>query len=95
MKLLAKTSVGQFSRTTNSNYKYVVVRNSERAKESFDKYQITKSLPSLSTDRRWIKDNGFAVTWHGSLQSAEKSALGFYSWDKNTTLVGIFKVEEN
>ena len=39
--------------------------------------------------------NGFAVTWHSSKQAADKSALGFYSWDKLATLVGVFQVEGN
>ena len=49
---------------------------------------------SFATDKRWVKDHGFAVTWHGSKQSADKSALGSYSWDKSATLVGVYEVQE-
>ena len=94
MKLIANTPVGQFSRTTNTSYQYVVVRNSKRAKESLEFFQQTNKLSSLATEQRWIKDNGFAVTWHGSKQSADKSALGSYSWDKSATLVGVYEVQE-
>jgi hypothetical protein len=50
--------------------------------------------PSLATEKRWVRDNGFAVTWHGSKQSADKSALGSYSWDKSATLVGVYEVQQ-
>jgi len=90
--LLTITSVGQFTRNTNLNYKYIVVRNSPRAKEAYCLYHNNNYRSSLATDKRWVKDNGFAVTWHESLESATNSASKPYSWDKKTSLVGIFHV---
>jgi hypothetical protein len=95
MKLIANTPVGIFKRTTDTAYQYVVVRSSPRAKEAFDKFQTMGNYPSLATEKRWVRDNGFAVTWHGSKQSADKSALGSYSWDKSANLVGVYQVEGN
>lgn len=95
MKLIANTPVGQFSRNTNTTYQYVVVRTSPRAKEALEFFQQTNKLSSLVTEQRWIKDNGFAVTWHSTKQAADKSALGSYSWDKLASLVGVYQVEGN
>jgi hypothetical protein len=95
MELIANTSVGQFSRNTNSNYKFIVVRESNRAKEAYCLYHNNNYRSSLATEKRWVKDSGFAVTWHGSLESATNSALKPYAWDKETSFVGIFQVEGN
>jgi hypothetical protein len=94
MKLLANTPVGIFERTTNTTYQYVVVRTSPRAKEAYCLYHNNNYRSSFATDKRWVKDHGFAVTWHGSKQSADKSALGSYSWDKSATLVGVYEVQQ-
>jgi hypothetical protein len=94
MKLIANTPVGQFSRTTNTAYQYVVVRTSPRAKEAYCLYHNNNYCSSLATEKRWVKDNGFAVTWHSSLQAAQKSALGSYSWDKLASFVGMYEVQQ-
>ena len=94
MELIANTLVGTFTRKTNSKYQYVVVRNSDRAKEAYCLYHNNNYRSPFATDKRWIKDHGFAVTWHGSKQSADKAALGSYSWDKSASLVGVFEIEE-
>jgi len=95
MKLIANTPVGIFKRTTDTAYQYVVVRTSPRAKETLDLFLQCGNWPSLATDKRWIRDNGFAVTWHSSKQAADKSASGSYSWDNEATLVGVYQVEGN
>ena len=91
---MAITPVAIFKRITNTAYKYVVVRNSPRAKEAFDLFSKCGNWPTLATDKRWIRDNGYAVTWHSSKQAAEKSALGSYSWDNQATLVGVYEVQQ-
>jgi hypothetical protein len=86
------TPVGEFSRKTNTDYKFAVIWNCPRAKETYDKYLITSVKPRLATDTRWIKDKGYAVTWHSTKQSAEKKASGSYDWDKSSTVLGIYEV---
>lgn len=88
MLLTVNTPVGTFNRNTNSQYKAVVVWNSPRAKACFEKNAGKKNS---GVDARWVKDNGFAVTWHGSRQAAEK-ATKQYMWDANATLVGVFEL---
>ena len=88
----ANTPVGEFSRKTNTDYKFVVIWNCPRAKETYDKYLITGVKPTLATDTRWIKDKGYAVTWHSTKQSAEKKSSGSYDWDKSSTVLGIYEV---
>jgi hypothetical protein len=94
MRKIANTPVGTFKRVTENSYEYIVVRTSPRAKESFDLFQQHGKWSSLVTEQRWIRDNGYAVTWHKSLESAKKSALGSYSWDKSATLVGVYEVQQ-
>ena len=88
MLLTVETTVGTFTRKTNSNYKAVVVWNSPRAKQSFEKNVGKKNS---GVDARWVKDNGFATTWHGSKAAALKSTKQ-YMWDANATLVGVFEL---
>ena len=44
-------------------------------------------------DARWVKDRGFAVTWHGSEGAARKAAAAPYGWDRSTGVVGVFPVQ--
>jgi hypothetical protein len=88
MLLTINTPVGTFTRNTNSAYKAVVVWNSPRAKQSFEKNVGKKNS---GVDARWVKDNGFAVTWHGSKESALK-ATKQYLYDANATVVGVFEL---
>lgn len=91
MKLTVNTTVGIFSRETKTQYKAVVVWSSPRAKACFDKAQETGIFPKYGVDTRWVKDNGFALTWHGSKESALK-ATKQYMWDNNATVVGVFEI---
>jgi hypothetical protein len=91
MKLQANTPVGTFSRETKSQYKAIVVWNSPRAKACFDKAQQTGIYPKSGVDTRWVKDNGFAVTWHGSKASALKATKN-YLYDGNATVAGVFEL---
>lgn len=94
MRKIANTPVGTFKRVTDNSYQYIVVRISNRAKEAYNLFKEKNYWPSLVTEQRWIRDNGYAVTWHKSLESAKKSALGSYSWDKSATLVGVYEVQQ-
>lgn len=97
-KLSIQTPVGEFTRASTTKYMYAVVRTSERAMASYrpiadgtaseDQLRWSKS----GVTGRWVKDRGFAVTWHGSKRAAEAAASKPYVWDNKTTLVGIFNV---
>jgi len=93
MKLIANTPVGIFKRTTNTAYQYVVVWSSLRSLQVSENFKYNANIPK-GVEARWVKDHGFGVTWHGSKQSADKSALGSYSWDKSATLVGVYEVQQ-
>lgn len=79
------TSVGHFTRQTDTNYTHVVVWRSPRALGSLT------SAHKSGVSARWAKDNGFGVTWHSSGKAAE-AATRSYKWDDNATLVGVFAV---
>lgn len=89
MLLTVETTVGTFTRNTNSDYKAVVVWNCPRAKSYFEKFAGQKNNTGVGA--RWVKDNGFAVTWHGSKAAALK-ATKQYQYDANSTLVGVFEL---
>ena len=91
MLLTANTPVGKFTRNTNSDYKAIVVWSSPRAKECFEKAKQTGQMPRYGVDTKWVKDNGFAVTWHSSKQLAEK-ATKQYSYDSQAVLIGVFEI---
>lgn len=95
--LKAETTVGEFTRTTNSEYTHIVVWNSPRVARfvslvnSGDERAVRKSKGGNAA--RWLKDRGFGVTWHGSAAAAQKAAAGRFSWDgSDATLVGVFEV---
>ena len=46
-----------------------------------------------ATDIRWVKDRGYAVTWHKSQDACAAAASKPYLWDRATEVVGIFAVE--
>lgn len=90
---------GEFTRTTASNYTHAVVRTSERAMNNYrpiaDGTATEREIlwAKSGVTARWVKDRGYAVTWHGSKRAAEAAASKPYFWDNKTTLVGIFPVE--
>ena len=95
--LKAQTTVGEFTRSTSSDYTHIVVWNSPRVArfvnlvKSGDERAIRKSKDGNAA--RWLKDRGFGVTWHGSVAAAQKAVAGRFSWDKTeATLVGIYEV---
>src|SRR6185295_9082204 len=60
--LIVSTPVGPFNRKTDSRYTFVNVWASPRA-------AAVAASPNPyrgGVDGRWVKDRGFAVTWHGS-----------------------------
>ena len=81
------TPHGEFNRKTNTAYTHAVVRESIRAQQA-----LTQTYTS-GVHGRWIKDRGFAVTWHGSEQAARNAAAKPYLWDATTAVLGIFPVE--
>lgn len=83
--LKVSTPVGEFTRTTGTNYTHVVVWNSPRA-------MAEQKAGSGGVQGRWAKDLGHGVTWHMSEGAARKAASSKYQWDHAATLVGVFAV---
>ena len=86
------TPVGEFTRTTKSDYTHVVVRKSDRAKSVYEKFLSSGDKSGSGVDARWIKDRGFAVTYHASLRSAANAANQKYGWDYKAEVIGIYEV---
>jgi hypothetical protein len=86
------TPVGEFTRKTNSRYTHVVVRQSKRAHAVYENFLVTGKRSVLSTENLWIKNRGFALTYHSSQQSAWNAAKQKYDWDSSATVVGIYEV---
>ena len=86
------TPVGEFTRSTKSNYTHVVVRKSDRAKSVYDKFVTTGEKSRSGVDVRWIKDCGFVVTYHNSLRSAGNAAKKIYRYDPKSEVIGIYEV---
>jgi len=80
------TPYGEFNRKTDTAYTHAVVRDCPRAHEALTDVRV------FGVSRRWKKDRGFAVTWHGSEQAARNAAAKDYMWGASTVL-GIFSVE--
>jgi len=86
------TPVGEFTRSTKSDYTHVVVRKSDRAKSVYDKFSSSGEKSCLGVDARWIKDRGFVVTYHTSLRSAANAAKQKYFYDSKSEVIGIYEV---
>jgi len=93
LNLKVITPVGEFTRSTNTKYSHAVVRNSPRAMAAFQLHQAAGSRRLTGVSARWIKDRGFAVTWHGSEAAALKAAAGKYLWDNSQDVVGVYEVQ--
>lgn len=104
--LTAVTPHGTFTRQTATQYTHVVVRECEEARgaaerlanriqqaqaEGWSPIAIAKNL-ACGVDARWAKDNGYAVTWHGSEGAARKAADGKYLYDWSARVLGIYEV---
>ena len=87
--LTINTPVGTFTRKTNTNYTHIVVRNSPRAMQVLEESKTQKMV--CSVEKRWVKDHGYAVTYHTSYRAAVNAAKSPYVWDK-TTVAGIYEV---
>lgn len=92
--LKVQTTVGEFSRATNTLYTHVVVRTSARAKRFVDSY-TGEGRKASGVDQRWLKDRGYAVTWHSSEAAATLAAAKPYAWDGETAMVGVFPVSHD
>lgn len=91
--LKVETSAGEFTRKTDTPYTHVVVRVSPRAAASLAAFGAGNYRGKLSgVDARWVKDRGYAVTWHNSEAAARAAAEKPYVWDRETSLVGVFEV---
>jgi hypothetical protein len=88
--LTINTPVGTFTRKTNTNYTHIVVRNSPRAMQVLEESKTQKMR--CSVDKRWVKDHGYAVTYHTSYRAAVNAAKSPYTWDGKTTVAGIYEV---
>lgn len=89
-RLAVNTPAGTFTRTTATKYTHAVVWNSPRAAIAKEKGNGLHG----GVRQRWIKDNGFGVTWHGSETAANAAARKGYLWDSAATLVGVFSVAD-
>ncbi|NCU72208.1 MAG: hypothetical protein EBY66_04210 [Candidatus Fonsibacter lacus] len=85
------TPVGEFTRSTKSNYTHAVVRKSELANNIYQQFLQTGKKQS-GVDGRWIKDCGYAVTYHTSLRSAANVAQQKYPYDPKSEVIGIYEV---
>jgi hypothetical protein len=90
--LKVSTPVGEFTRKATKPYSHVVVRVSPRAKEFVETYAARGRKPS-GVDARWVKDRGYATTWHNTEAAARKAAAAPYVWDGSVEVVGVFAVE--
>ncbi len=91
--LMITTPVGAFTRMTNSPYTHAVVRTSPRAAEVFAEFEAGRVKDRSGVDGRWVKDRGYAVTWHMSEAAAKRAAEKGYTWDLHTTVVGVYAVD--
>lgn len=90
--LKVTTPVGEFTRATATAYTHAVVRKSPRAMGVFERAQAGGDVYKGGVQGRWIKDRGFAVTWHGSERAAKNAAAADYTWDGQTEVVGVFAI---
>jgi hypothetical protein len=86
------TPVGEFTRSTNSQYTHAVVRKSERANRVYQQFLQTNERSSSGVDARWVKDRGYAVTYHASLRSAANASQQKYPYDCAAEVIGIYEV---
>jgi len=89
------TPVGEFTRKTSTDYTHAVVRKSERARGVYEKFLTTGEKSGSGVDARWIKDRGFAVTYHSSERAARNAANQKYGWDSKAEVIGIYEVESD
>lgn len=92
------TPHGEFTRKSTTAYTHAVVRTSQRAADCLAAYERNKHDAAKvryykdGVQARWVKDRGFAVTWHGSEAAARNAASKPYLWDKETGLATVYEV---
>lgn len=97
--LKIKTPHGEFTRKTDAGYTHAVVRTSERAADCLATYERNKHDPAKvryykdGVQARWVKDRGFAVTWHSNERLAIAAASAKYVWDDKTGPATVYVVE--
>ena len=92
-KLKITTPHGEFTRVATRPYMFAVVRTSPRAMEAYEG-RGTRIRSACGVTQRWIKDRGFAVTWHSTEQAARGAAARPYMWDAKLCGAGtIYPVE--
>lgn len=89
-KLKAVTPHGIFTRKTATPYRYVVVRDCKRSHDTYLRF-LDDGDKREGVAGRWIKDFGYAVTWHQNIATATNAAKGEYDW-ADSTVLGIFPV---
>ena len=97
--LKISTPHGEFTRSTASVYTHAVVRSCPRSAEEFEYFKALTDPREIrgakqGVSGRWIKDRGYAVTWHKSEAAAQNAASGNYMWDHSAVVLGIFPVSE-
>ena len=90
--IIVNTPVGEFSRKTNSSYTHVVVRKSKNAQMVYERFLSTGERSVLNTNNRWIKDRGFAVSYHYSLVAALNASEKEYRWDRSAEVIGVYEI---
>lgn len=90
-KLEIDTPHGIFTRSATRPYMFAVVRTSARAAKDFANFNAadptteegkrTIRWGKQGVSGRWIKDRGFAVTWHSDERTARNAARKPYMWD--------------
>jgi len=97
--LKIETPVGTFTRKATRQYTHAVVHQSPRAMTEFlamtspDATEDQKRWAKSGVTGRWVKDRGYAVTWHSTEAAARKAAAAPYGWDGSVAKIGIFAVE--
>ena len=81
--LIASTPVGTFTRKSDTEYKFICVWASPRAKAAFDKRDGRES----GVTQRWVKDRGHITSWH-----QKRPAKPSQVWDRAATLLGIYEI---
>jgi hypothetical protein len=90
-QLNVETPVGLFTRTTNTEYKFVCVRENDNCKSLFEKCKAEGHPPCGNAARMIVKNRGYIVSWHKTAGAAHKAALDLFYWGK-ASLVGIYEV---
>jgi hypothetical protein len=90
--LKTETSVGEFTRTTDNVYTHVCVRVPVEGVEAF-RAMVASRIFKGGVIGRYVKDNGYVVSWHKTEAAARKEAAkGRKHFYITTDVLGVFPV---